>query len=228
MYHKVAALNPRSNVLGHYVSPAAFDRQMGALQAMGFSSVPLGHFRDALKVKRPVVITFDDGYQNFYDHALPSLKKRGLAATVFLVSGQIGGTNEWDAKLGDVEERLMTAEMIASARKEGIEFGSHTSNHANLTKVDADTAWREICDSRCDLEERLGEPVSTFAYPYGAENSEVREMVSKAGYRFACSTRKGANDSTTDPFALKRINIRRDTGLPVFVMKIWRGLRLDR
>jgi peptidoglycan/xylan/chitin deacetylase (PgdA/CDA1 family) len=227
MYHKIAELNSRSKWPGHYVSPAAFGRQMAALKALGFQSIPLSNL-NSQEAKKPIVITFDDGYENFYQHALPSLKKHNLTATVFLVSQQVGGSNAWDVAEGDVEERLMTADQIAASQNQGIEFGSHTRNHANLAKASPETAWDEIANSKIDLEELLNQKVETFAYPYGAETGETRKMVEKAGYRVACSTRKGTNDTGTDPYALKRINIRRDTALPFFVLKIWRGLRFDR
>ncbi len=228
MYHKIAPVNPRAKVKGHYVHPGLFARQMKALLAMGFTVVPLADLFDDLSIKRPVAITFDDGYRNFYDSALPTLRRHGFTATVFLVSRQIGRTNAWDVAEGDVSEPLMDLDQISEARRIGIDFGSHTATHANLARVDSESAWREISDSRCELEETLHSPVSTFAYPYGATTPEARDMVAKAGYRYACSTQKGANDAATDPFMLKRINVRRDTVLPIFVLKMLRGLRLDR
>lgn len=228
MYHKVAAPNPRAKLKGHYVSPSLFARQMAALNAMGFQTVPLTGLFDDPSVKRPIAITFDDGYLNFTESALPVLHRYKFAATVFLVSSQLGGTNAWDVAIGDVEERLMDIEQIGAARQAGIDFGSHTTSHANLATADPETAWREISDSRCDLEERLQAPVKCFAYPYGATSPEARAMVERAGYACACSTLKGANDPGTDPFMLKRVNVRRDTSLPVFILKIARGLRLDR
>lgn len=228
MYHKIAPVNRRSKFAGQYVTPGMFDRQLRAMRLMGFESVPLSDLFGRPDLARPFVLTFDDGYRNFRTNALPALQRHGFSSTVFLVSRQLGGTNRWDVEIGDVEERLMTIEEIGECRAGGTEFGSHTANHVHLADVDSETAWREISDSRCELEDALRCPIPTFCYPYGSWSLEVRDMVARAGYRYACSTDKGVNDQRTDRFVLKRINVRRDSVLPVFVLKIWRALKLDR
>ena len=227
MYHKVDRLNRRSQVPGHYVSPTLFKKQMIVLSAMGYTTVPLSHlYRSDVKLPRkPVVITFDDGYENFLTNALPILKGQNFVSTVFLVANQLGGTNAWDSINGDVEERLMDVDQILKAHAGGTEFGSHTSDHADLNAVDPDEAWKQIVDSKLKLEQTLALPIETFCYPYGRKNPEVEKMVAKAGYRLACSTEKGINTDSTDRFALRRINVRRDTSVPVFIMKLLRGKR---
>ncbi len=196
---------------------------------MGYTSVPLSHlYRSDVKLPRkPVVITFDDGYENFLINALPILKSQNFVSTVFLVANQLGGTNEWDSRNGDVEERLMDVRQILEAHSGGTEFGSHTSDHADLNAVPKEEARRQIVDSKVKLEETLNLPIETFCYPYGRKNPEVEKMVAEAGYRLACSTEKGLNTDTTNPFALHRINVRRDTNVPVFIMKLLRGKRSD-
>jgi peptidoglycan/xylan/chitin deacetylase (PgdA/CDA1 family) len=129
---------------------------------------------------------------------------------------------------GEVTEPLLDLGRIKEARAAGIEFGSHTVTHANLARIEPDRAWIEVSESRSQLEENLQTSVTTFAYPYGAVTPEVRDMVERAGYRCACGTSKGVNDPSSDRFDLKRINVRRDTTLPVFLLKLLRGLRLDR
>ena len=225
MYHKVDRLNRRSTVPGHYVSPSLFKRQMGVLTSLGYNSVPLSalYLPQTVLPRKPVVITFDDGYANFYEHALPVLQSFGFVSTVFLVANQLGGTNAWDTREGDVEEQLMTAEQVRTAKIAGTEFGSHTLDHADLSKVGSDEAWRQIADSKQKLEDTFGFSVDTFCYPYGRKNPEVMEMVERAGYRLACSIEKGLNRVDTNHFALKRVNVRRDTSEPVFVWKLLRG-----
>lgn len=229
MYHKVAPVDPRSTLKGHYVPPKLFAKQMAALADAGYQSVPLSTLfnEEEPLPEKPIVITFDDGYENFLTHALPVLVRTGFTATVFLVADALGKTNCWDVKTGDVEERLMDLPQIREARSVGTEFGSHTLHHADLPAIGPEEAWREVADSRSRLEDELGEPVTTFCYPYGRKSPEVKEMVERAGYRLACSTEKGANTPSTDPFALRRINIRRDTYLPVFLYKLRRDLRRD-
>lgn len=224
MYHKVAPVNGQSTLKGHYVSPELFGKQMRALRKRGFEAVPLDRLFQEPLPERPIVITFDDGYENFYSHALPILQECGFSATVFLVANLLGQTNQWDVRNGDVEERLMTVEQIRQAMRSGIDFGSHTLDHADLATADDAAAWEQISGSRQLLESRLDSPIKTFCYPYGRKTASVQAMVARAGYTVACSTEKGANTPATDPFALKRINVRSDSYLPIFLYKLRRDL----
>jgi peptidoglycan/xylan/chitin deacetylase (PgdA/CDA1 family) len=146
-----------------------------------------------------------------------------MQATVFLVAHQLGGRNEWDVKVGDVPEPLMTVEQIRASAN--TQFGSHTLDHADLSAVEPKEAWRQIADSKCALEEALDRPVRSFCYPYGRKTSQTEEMVAKAGYRLACSTVGGFNDPDTNRFALRRVNVRRDTSPTILLFKLLRDMR---
>jgi len=224
MYHKVAPVQRASRVPGHYVPPRLFSRQMDALASRGYQTVRLSDlFRPGVPLpERPIAITFDDGYENFLTQALPVLVRHGFTATVFLVANCLGKTNRWDTEHGDVEERLMDLGQIRRAAEVGTEFGSHTLDHVDLAAVDEREAWRQINDSRKALQDALCGDVDTFCYPYGRKTPEVSRMVERAGYRLACSTEKGINTEGTDPYALKRINVRRDTYVPVLLHKLRR------
>jgi len=224
MYHKVAPVNPRATTKGHYVSPRLFAKQMAMLATRGYVPISLSALQCGKVSEKSIVITFDDGYENFFTNALPVLVRHGFPATVFLVANAIGKTNRWDADLGDVEERLMCVSQIKEAMAVGAEFGSHTLDHADLAKVSKDEAWRQIDGSRKVLQDKLGTDISTFCYPYGHKTPEVRDMVPAAGYSLACSTEKGANTEDTDPFALKRVNVRRDTYVPILMYKLRRDV----
>jgi peptidoglycan/xylan/chitin deacetylase (PgdA/CDA1 family) len=198
---------------------------MALLALLGYTAVPLSClYQPGTKLPRkPVVITFDDGYENFLENALPVLSAQGFVSTVFLVANQLGGTNAWDTQNGDVEERLMDASQIQLAHQAGTEFGSHTLDHVDLAGAQSQEAWRQIKDSKTRLESILGFEIETFCYPYGRKTEAVCEMVERAGYRLACSTEKGLNTEQTNRFTLRRINIRSDTSIPVFAMKLLRG-----
>ena len=122
----------------------------------------------------------------------------------------------------------MNVSQIQEALAAGTEFGSHTLNPADLKAVTAEDAWNEIEGSKRKLEDLLSCEINTFCYPYGRKTPEVCSMVERAGYRLACSTEKGMNTEETNPFILKRINIRRDTLVPVFIMKMLRGRKIGR
>ena len=232
MYHRIAKVNRQSSTAGHYVSPLLFASQLRALKLLGYKAISL---REAIETwqrgedtpPKSFAITFDDGCRNVYTNALPILRKLRFPSTVFLVSDLIGKTNEWNAAEGDVEEPLMSLEEIRECRSAGMEFGSHTLRHCDLKTAEPDEAWSEISQSKSDIESLLGCECPLFCFPYGGWRAETREMVIKAGYRAACSTIKGSNDSKTDRFLLKRINIRRDSILPVFLYKVWRGVARD-
>jgi peptidoglycan/xylan/chitin deacetylase (PgdA/CDA1 family) len=230
MYHRIAEPNHRSMVKGHYVSPRLFRSQLKLLQRLGYASVSLDSMfeQDGREPAKPIVFTFDDGYENFYWNALPAMEAAGFKGTVFLVSNCIGKSNTWDELKGDVHEKLMSRDQILDARRRGMEFGSHTLDHVDLSAVEPDEAWRQIADSRCDLEAMLGSRVQTFCYPYGRKTPAVQEMVSRAGYRVACAIGKGVNYPETDRMALRRINVRQDTSPPVLFYKLLRGLRVGR
>lgn len=226
MYHRLAARPPGTTVPHHYVSPARFERHCSAMSRFGFASASLleaaawlqGEGDDA----RRIVLSFDDGYANFAETAAPTLESHGLRGTVFVVTGLLGGENDWDWKNGDVRERLMTADQVRAVAAAGHEVGSHTVTHARLTEVTTEAARHEIERSRDALTDLLAQPVVTFCYPYGAHDAGVRQAVAEAGYRMACSVEKGWNDARTDAFRWTRINVRSDTSTPVLFWKLWR------
>lgn len=177
---------------------------------------------------KPVVITFDDGFQDFHDVAFPMMQEVGFNGTVFLVANHLGGLNEWDIKIGDVSHPLMSKETVLQLHAKGVEFGSHTQSHTRLTSDSDELQAQEILGSREILERELGITIDTFCYPYGSYNDLSVRLVKQAGYRFATTCDKGLNNGSEDPSKLKRIAIRNDTSLPVFVYKLWRAFRLGR
>jgi peptidoglycan/xylan/chitin deacetylase (PgdA/CDA1 family) len=194
------------------------------LRDRGYRPIPVSQVLEPPSEGRPIAITFDDGYENFFLYALPVLVRLGFSATVFLVTNHLGGVNTWDIAHGDVSERLMTRSQACEAQEAGIELGSHTVDHVDLAAAAPTEAWRQITESRARLADLLGRAVTTFCYPYGRKTPEVRDMVERAGYRLACGTQKGPNTHDTDPFDLRRVNVRRDTAVPILSYKLRRDL----
>jgi peptidoglycan/xylan/chitin deacetylase (PgdA/CDA1 family) len=224
MYHRIAPRPRNSTVRGHYVHPRAFERQLRMLRSLRYSVVDLRSFLepDTWPV-RPLAITFDDGYANFHTHALPALEKVGATATVFAVSNQVGGSNVWDSSQGDVHESLMSLDQLRDCIDRGMSIGSHTADHVDLAAASQEVARGQIVRSKAQLRELLHQEVEVFCYPYGRQTQEVQSMVKQAGYLLACSTEKGPNLPGSDPFMLKRINVRSDTTLPILLYKLLRG-----
>lgn len=211
MYHKVDELRSGVRFPGNYVSPAHFEQQMDALLLWGYRPVRLEQWLDyrdgrleSLPAK-PLVITFDDGYTCFDEHAWPVLRARGLRATVFLVAGQIGGWNTWDRD--ELRMPLLGPERIRALHDEGVEFGSHSFSHVPLAKVDVARARDELTRSRALLSELLGRDVTTFAYPFSNQSAEVRALAKETGYRCALRGKGRMNWRWTDPFGLRRIKM---------------------
>lgn len=168
----------------------------------------LGHITGGAPLpQRAVHVTFDDGFVGVLEHALPILRSLGIPATLFALSGQTGGTNAWMSSRGSPRRALLSAAHLRILAHEGMNIGSHTRNHARLPDLSAEAAQSEITDSKRELEDMLGREVVDFAYPYGLFNAAVREMVLRAGYRSACSTRSGFNRPGEDPYLIRRLDI---------------------
>ncbi len=226
MYHRIGKVRRDSIVPGQYVGAGQFRRQMRMLEMLGLRTITLDEMAKSFP-SQSAVITFDDGYESFFDLALPVLTEKRQTATVFLVSSLLGGKNEWDLKKGDVEEKLMTAEQIAGALKQGIQFGSHSATHADLAASTPEQLAVEIAGSREVLAKTLGNAPGWFCYPYGSNNEAVREAVRAAGFVGACATGKGGNGAKTNPYAYRRINVRSDTFLPYFWLKLRKAMRQE-
>ena len=227
-YHKIAPVDPKTIYPGTFVPPAMFEAHINFLASRGYQSIRLNSLFSPKTPKKPIVLTFDDGFQDFEDTAFPVLEKFRMNGTVFLVSDFVGKTNAWDENIGDVSRPLMSKKSILNLQRAGVEFGSHTKTHVRLTTHDALTQDNEIGKSKSELEDLLGFPIETFCYPYGSYNEVSLRSVKVAGYKFAVTCNKGINDGTESPFELKRIAIRNDTPLPIFVYKLWRAFRFGK
>lgn len=226
MYHSVSPSGPRAR--NGAVAPALFGAQMVWLRGNGYTAVTLDDLRafavgGLVLPQRPVVITFDDGYADFTEHALPVLRDHGFTATVFAVGSLVGGTSVWMREEQGVERPLMGWREIEGLRREGITIGSHGSTHRRLGGLDRNDALDEIAGSKLILEERLGAAVEHFAYPYGDMSESVAAVVREAGYLTACSTRSGFNGKGMDLFALRRLDVYGTDTVRRFAVKVTYG-----
>ncbi len=165
---------------------------------------------------RAVVLTFDDGCRCFRDHALPELSARGMTATLFAVSGELGGSNRWDrppgeaGELGERAERredLLDAVALRGLVAAGIEVGSHGRHHSDLTACDDATLAGEVAGSREELAAATGSAVATFCYPYGRLDARVRAAAAAAGYAAAAAIHGVSAARSGDAFALPRLPV---------------------
>ncbi|MBF0488573.1 MAG: polysaccharide deacetylase family protein [Nitrospirae bacterium] len=224
MYHNIGRPPKGARLPGLYVSPEAFHLQMRYLRVAGFTIVPLDGILDFISgqshVKRPVALTFDDGFQDFSDNAWPVLRALGFPVTVFVVAGRVGGENLWDCEYLNVRKKLLDWDAIVRFKDEGVSFAAHTMTHPSLTSLSGEALRGEIFGSKSALEERLGMGVDYFCYPYGDYNEETIDMVKAAGYKAAFTTRKGCVFKADNPYELKRISVKSTTGPLAFAYKL--------
>lgn len=210
MYHRVEEIPSNAVHPSNFVRPAQFAEQLSALRDWGYESIRFSDwsaYRDhgAALPPRPLILTFDDGYRSTLDVAWPALQAEAFEATTFLVTGQIGGTNAWDP--AERPSALLSADDVLALRKEGMNFGSHTRTHRPLTRLSVADVEEEMRASRRDLEELLGEPVSTIAYPFNNQNPSIREIARRTGYVTGVRGTGRMNRRGTDPLALRRIKV---------------------
>jgi peptidoglycan/xylan/chitin deacetylase (PgdA/CDA1 family) len=211
MYHKIAPRPRRVRLKGLYVTPDHFKRQLAELSQGGFASCTLAEACQDGPAAPRVALTFDDGFRNVFQNALAPLAQGRWRALQFLVPNCIGQLNQWDLRDGEAPEVLMDAAEVRDWLGAGHAIGSHSLNHARLTRLTLRDAREEIFASKQKLEDTFGVAVEHFCYPYGDWNEPVRELVIEAGYRTACTTEFGVNTPATPPFTLYRITVRHPT-----------------
>lgn len=219
MYHKLGPRPRGVRLKGLYISESQFSRQMRELRDAGYRSALPG---SALGEANTIVISFDDGYVNVLEHGLSTLLENGFRSIQYVVSAEIGGDNRWDVAEGEVSAPLMDKGQLREWLAAGQAIGSHTVNHAWLTRLPPAQAREEIVASKQRLEDMFGVVVEHFCYPYGDWSPAVRDMVAEAGYRTACTTAFGVNAVDTDPLAMNRLLVRYQSRSP---RSLWRRVR---
>ena len=214
MYHKIHEIPSEAGYRRNYVLPAQFEEQMKSLEEWGYTTVTIERWMEIRAgrepaPKRPIALTFDDGYESVYRNAWPALRRHGMTATIFLVAHALGKSNQWDR--GEPQQPLMTLDEIKEMSAAGIAFGSHTCTHRALPELSEKEQLDELAGSREELEAALGQPVTTLAYPYNKQNRKIRRLVRRAGYRAAVLGRGRLNARWTNPYALMRIAIHLQT-----------------
>ena len=184
---------------------------MKALRDRGYHTLTAGQLTEMVGEgcwpdAKTVVLTFDDGFENFLTHAFPVLQEHSFTATVYLVTSQCGRFNDWAGNPTELpRSRLLSWEQVNELSAHGIEFGSHTVSHPDLTRLDARAADVEICDSKAAIEDSVGKKVASFAYPFGRINATVKQSV-RSNYSSACSTNLGKITHRSDFYSLERID----------------------
>jgi len=273
MYHSISDLN-EDNISPYYrvcTKPKVFAEQMQWLADNGYEAVTLSEALSLLQAEKsesktitaskrdkgrntrklkPVILTFDDGFRDFYSRAFPVLHKHGFSATVFLPTAYIGGGDSikprdesYGVEKGNFSSmcrlfkgiECLTWSEVIELHSGGIEFGSHTVNHPKLVELSWKEIEAEIRQSKLEIEARIGAPCLAFAYPYAFPSADTMfvkqfgQILIRAGYRCGVTTGVGRIRHGDDPYSLKRLPVNTCDDRALFAAKLagaydWIGL----
>lgn len=227
MYHEVSP-SPEPAFRRYTVTVREFTRQMRWLAVLGYQTVDMdallrARLGQGSLPRRPIVITFDDGFQGCADYALPVLQAHNFTAVFYLVTGFMGELSRWLLPELGIELPLMTWETARTLARQGFQCGAHTVTHSRLAGLDSSRCRAELVDARARLEDELGRPIVHLAYPYGSFDHAVQVTAAEAGYRTACSTRRGVSAADDHLLALRRITVYGHDSLIDFACRLRTG-----
>ena len=195
-YHKVDNMNIALSVL-----PEDFDRQMAYLKENGYNTINTDQLYDymvngAELPENPIMITFDDGYEDNYQNAYPILKKYGFTGTIFIITDFVSN-----------QPNYLTWEQIKEMKANGMDFQSHTASHKSMTELTEAQLKDELTKSKQTLDTQLNQDTKFMAYPTGTYNLYIAKLVNDAGYRGAFTIKYGNVDRASNIYALERVPI---------------------
>ncbi len=201
LYHYVEYVKDKGDTIRQSldINPYIFEKQIQTLRDAGYTFITAGDLGKVIDAeeslpRKPVIITFDDGYDDFYTDVLPLLKKYNVKATAYIVAGVIGRLN------------YMSKDEIQKAQESGlVEIGAHSMYHRYLKGISYNEAKFEIEQSKANLEHEFGVKVISFAYPYGAFDKQAIRLVQDAGFKTSVSTVPGADVSSLNRYFMFRI-----------------------
>lgn len=224
MYHNIGEPPEGARLRGLYVRTGAFGRQMWLLKLLGYRGVSMREAMPYLRGEKSgkvVAITFDDGYLDTLEHALPVLNTFGFTATCYFVSGRMGQHNDWDAAALSVNKQLMTIDQVKAWHAAGMEVGAHSQTHPRMTQCSDEQLMDELAGSKNDLEALIGAPVTQFCYPYGDVDARVAEATRKAGFAAATTVYRGRARTGDNTMLLKRVLVTGSNMLLHLLLKLF-------
>ncbi|MCK1818417.1 polysaccharide deacetylase family protein [Streptomyces sp. XM83C] len=215
MYHAVGVRTAAHDPHNLFVPPDTLRRQLGSLLERGWRPLTLTEYLRGDGPRRSVLVTFDDGYQPFLEEGLPVLRELGVPATVFVLSGLLGGRSRWMPEMPD--EPLVDADGVRELAAAGLDVECHGWDHPRLPGVDARTLALNVTEAARVLAGLTGRRPLAYAYPYGDHDAAARRAVAEAGFRVAFAVHEGAGR-----FAVPRVDITSIDTDVTFRLKTWR------
>lgn len=208
LYHYVEYVQDKKDTIrmSLNIPPFILEDQIKTLKDNGYIFITPYDVNHALMTKsqitkKSIMLTFDDGYRDFYTNVFPILKKYNVKAVAYVVPGFINHSNY-----------MMENQVEEIAKSPLVEIGAHTMHHVWLKGLDAKTAKYEITESKKELEKRLHITIQAFAYPYGAFDTQTIQTVKDAGFTTAVSTLPGTEASEENKYFLYRLRPGYTTG----------------
>ncbi len=216
MYHRVLEEEPEKESRWHYVTVTEFRKQMSMIDRLGFTPITFSDYQLFVEDKltlpsKPIIITFDDGYLDTLENAIPVLNELNMRAVIFVMGNRKLKSARWD-EVDDFDTcPLMTDEQIRTVQNMGFEIGAHSLDHYPLTGLSEEDIVYEVSRSKQAIENVLGKPILTFSYPYGSVDDRVKKIVSNSGFLFACGVYSGAARFSQTMMDFRRLAIHHET-----------------
>ncbi|MBA4313284.1 MAG: polysaccharide deacetylase [Chlorobiaceae bacterium] len=226
MYHLITDNNNFCRKFKSISLPVeSFRSQIKFLERWGFTPITFEDYQLYLEgelnlPKKPIILTFDDGYEDIYKYVYPIMKEYGMKGVLFITADRKVKTSVWDAHFGIPQLPLLNNQQIIELHAAGFEIGSHSISHPQLPHIPREKAWEEISRSRMILEILLNNPVKTFAYPYGLTNDTIKHMTIDAGYNFGCGTYTGPPIFGQDHSEIRRMLISGSMPIKYFALRM--------
>jgi peptidoglycan/xylan/chitin deacetylase (PgdA/CDA1 family) len=213
LYHAVTD-TPGNHIAPFAVSPAEFERQLDTLLETGHRCVTFGEYMrmraagDGLADQRVAVLTFDDGFADFAENALPAMRARGLPSTLYVTTGWLADTPD---RAPGPSDPMLSWSQLPELLDQDVELGAHSHSHPHMDTVPTPAVLEELRRPKELMEDALGRPVDTFAYPHGYHGPRVRRLTERAGYASAAAVRNSLTSVGDHPFSVSRLTVLRTT-----------------
>ncbi len=223
MYHRVLKKEPLDDAHWHYVTASAFRKHLKMIDWMGYTPVTFYDYKLYKEGKltlpaKPIIITFDDGYLDTYENAIPILLEMDMRAVIFVMGNRNLQRAYWDERNEGDMCPLMSDEQVRHVSEMGFEVGAHSMNHTTFLKLSSVEISHQLEKSKDQIESILNDEIYTFAYPYGGVDDRVRDVVSESEFSFACGVYTGSPKFGKTVFDIRRLAVNQKTALWKFAL----------